>query len=266
MNDPLTAQAFWLTLANAFLPPRQPQVATAFREALADDLAELAAALDLDLDEEIARLRNAVTAFENDLALLVDYSRLFLQPPVPASLNLALYVDGALNGPCLDVLENAYRKIGIAKRDDLHDLPDHAAMQMETLAVLFGEADAALTPQDFANLCLVGALPRLADAIAAHAPDSPYAALARIAAKAIQTLRIELDEVERQRRQRAARRADLSLGVWRHCAICGKPFAREKEIQIMIKALQQANLPSDFLTTCPDCRDKAQGFFKRPIA
>ena len=90
-------------------------------------------------------------------------------------------------------------------------------------------------------------------------------ALARIAARAIRAFRLEPDRDAQHRRKRAAGRADLSLGVWRHCEICGKPFAREKEIQIMIKALAQANLPSDFLTTCPDCRDKAQGFFKRAI-
>jgi TorA maturation chaperone TorD len=265
MNDPTAQQAFWLTLANAFLPPKRAEIAAAFRSALADDLEELAAALGLDLAAEIAQLRKAVALLDDDLALLVDYSHLFLQPPLPASLNLALYVDGALNGPCLDALENAYRKIGVAKREDLHDLPDHAAVQMETLAVLFGETEPTMTPAEFANVCLVGALPRLAEAVTKHAPDSPYAALARIAAGAIRAFRVEPDRDAQHRRKRAAGRADLSLGVWRHCEICGKPFAREKEIQIMIKALAQANLPSDFLTTCPDCRDKAQGFFKRAI-
>jgi TorA maturation chaperone TorD len=265
MNDHTTPQALWLTLANAFMPPKRPEVATAFRTVLADDLDELAAELDLKVAPELAALRARATALADNEALLVDYSQMFLQPPLPATLNLALYVDGALNGPCLDVLENAYRKIGIARRADLHDLADHAVMQMETLAVLFGETEPALTPAEFANLCLVGALPRLAAAIAATVPDSPYASLARIATHAIQAFALEPDKAAQHRRRRAEGRADTGLGVWRHCQACGKPFAREKEIQIMAKALEQANLPSDFLTSCPDCRDAAQGFFKRAI-
>ncbi|WP_126443670.1 molecular chaperone TorD family protein [Sulfuricystis multivorans] len=268
MNDQDTQldwQAFWLTLANAFMPPKRPEVAAAFRDVLADDLEALGTALDLDLSVELADLRQAIAALSDDEALLVAYSHLFLQPPLPASLNLGLYVDGALNGPCLDVLENAYRKIGIAKREDLHDLPDHAAMQMEVLAVLFGEREPAMTPSDFANLCLVGALPRLANAVVADSPASPWAALSRIAARAIQTFALAPDKETLHRSRRAQGRADTGIGVWRHCARCGKPFAREKEIQIMAKALEQANLPSDFLVNCPDCRDAAQGFFRRPI-
>jgi TorA maturation chaperone TorD len=247
------------------MPPKRPEVATTFRNGLADDLAELADELSLDIGADVAALRAQTAQFPDDQALLIDYSQLFLQPPLPATLNLGLYVDGALNGPCLDVLENAYRKIGIARRADLHDLSDHAVMQMETLAVLFGETEPALTPAEFANLCLVGALPRLAAAIGATVPDSPYASLARIAAHAIHAFALEPDKAAQHRRRRAEGRADTSLGVWRHCQACGKPFAREKEIQIMAKALEQAKLPSDFLTSCPDCRDAAQGFFKRAI-
>jgi hypothetical protein len=117
---------------------------------------------------------------------------------------------------------------------------------METFAVLFGETEPTITPAEFANVCLVGALPRLAEAVTKHAPDSPYAALARIAAGAIRAFRVEPDREAQHRRKRAAGRADLSLGVWRHCEICGKPLAREKEIQIMIKALAQANHPAIF--------------------
>lgn len=265
MNDRETQQTFWLTLANAFMPPQRPETAEAFRTLLAEDLEELCAALNIDAQPELADFRHHVGQLRDNQELLVDYSHLFLQPPIPAKLNLGIYVDGALNGPCLDVLENAYRLVGIAKRETLKDLPDHLAVQMETLAVLFGAAVPAMPPEQFANLCLVGALPRLAAAISNESPESPYAPLAGIAAKAIAELAQAPDKKTQHRRRHTERRADTNLGVWRHCKTCGKPFAREKEIGIMAKALSEAGLSAEHLDRCPDCRDVMQGYFKRAI-
>jgi TorA maturation chaperone TorD len=264
MNDITSRKAFWLTLANAFLPPLSDDVFQAFRDALADDLAALCADIELDATSDIAALRHALDGCANRQALLVDYSHLFLQPPIPATLNLARHVDGALNGACMDALEEAYRAAGVERRETLRDLPDHAAMQMETLALLLGETGA--TAGHFARICLVGALPRLAVAIAGESPGSPYAPLARIAAAAIAGYAEPVDADAQKRRQRAGKRADTGTGVWRHCGACGKPFAREKELAIMAKALAQAGLPAEHLALCPDCRDATQGFFKRAIS
>ncbi len=265
MSGALNEQVFWLTLANAFLPPKGEAAFAAFRDGLPLDLAELTGEMGLAADAEIASLRMGIARMSEALELLVEYSSLFLQPPVPAPLNLTRYVDGSVNGPCLDALENAYRLAGIAKRDDLRDLPDHIAVQLETLAVLLGEEQPGIDARAFANLCLVGALPRLAAAIAAEAPASPYAALARLAAKAIAGLAEPTDSASERRHRRAQRRADPTLGVWRSCDSCGRPFAREKEIAIMAKALAQVGLPAEHLARCPDCRDAAQGFFRRQI-
>lgn len=266
MTDNEIQQTFWLTLANAFMPPQRPETAEAFRTLLADDLDELCAAIDIGAQQELADLRHNLGRIQNDQELLVDYSHLFLQPPIPVKLNLGIYVDGALNGPCLDVLENAYRLIGIAKRETFKDLPDHVAVQLETLAVLYGEPEPAMPPEQFANLCLVGALPRMARAIIAESAESPYAPLAVIATKAIAELVTAPDEKFQHRRRHLVRRADTSLGVWRHCKTCGKPFAREKEIAIMAKALAQAGLRAEHLDQCPDCRDVMRGYFKRSIS
>lgn len=265
MNATQTAQAFWLTLANAFMPPQRPEVFAAFRDDLADDLEALCSELGLAATNDLAALHDSLSHLTDPQALLVDYSHLFFQAPIPATLNLARYVDGSLNGPCMDALENAYRIAGIARRETLRDLPDHAVMQMETLAILLGDAAPNPTPQAFANLCLVGALPRWAAAIAAESPGSPYAALARIAASGIKLYADPVDETELKRAAHRQRRHDTDLGVWRHCKTCGKPFAREKEIQIMARALAQAGLPGEHLDNCPDCRDTLQGFFRRDI-
>lgn len=265
MNDMQTAQAFWLTLANAFVPPRRPEILAAFRDDLADDLDELCAGLSLAAGNELAALLASLRAISDAQDLQVEYSHLFFQPPIPATLNLARYVDGSLNGPCMDALENAYRIAGVARHDALRDLPDHAAMQMETLAILLGDPAPNPTPEAFAGICLVGALPRLAAAIATESPRSPYAPLAGIAAHAIRLFANPGDEVDTRPNAHRQRRHDTGLGVWRHCRVCGKPFARETEIRIMARALAQAALPAEHLDNCPDCRDAMQGFFRRKI-
>lgn len=265
MSDRLTEQALWLTLANAFLPPTRPEVFAAFRTYLCDDLADACDDLELETTADLAAFGEAVAQLRDHEALLVDYAHLFLQPPIPAALNLARYVDGSINGACVDALENAYRRAGIGMSESLHDLPDHAAMQMEALAWLLGEERPAISPTDFAQICLFGALPRFAATIAATSPDSPYAPLARIATRAVAHHSVAANADEQKRQRHAEQRADTNLGVWRHCGSCGKPFAREKEIAIMTKALAQAGLPAEHLAVCPDCRDAVQGFFKRTI-
>ncbi|CAB1368520.1 conserved protein of unknown function [Denitratisoma oestradiolicum] len=252
-------QAFWLTMANVFLPPMHPEVFVVSRNWLADDLQEMCDALGLDLLPDLKQLRRNLAGLASHEILLVDYSHLFLQPPAPASLNLSRYVDGGINGPCMDALENAYRRAGVTQSERMRDLPDHGAMQMETLAFLLGEdfQEAA----DFARLCLVGALPRLAQTVDEESPNSPYAPLSRIAAGAITRFTQEAHPSASQKK----RRHDVSVGVWRHCKSCDQPFAREKEIQIMTRALAQAGLPATHLERCPDCRDAVSGFFKRSL-
>jgi putative dimethyl sulfoxide reductase chaperone len=265
MLDSEIAQTLWLTLAHAFMPPVQQQSFAACRDFLADDLAEICASMQLAADGDIADLRRAMTRMATAEDLLVDYSHLFLQAPIPATLNLGRYVDGSLNGPCLDALEDAYRAAGVEKREDLHDLGDHAVMQMECLAFLIGQDDqSAISAEDFAQVCLVGALPRLAASVAAESPASPYAALTRIAARASDQYARATGAPESATARRTHRH-DTSRGVWRLCQSCGKPIAREKEIQIMGRALEQAGLPADHLGLCPDCRDAKQGFFRRQI-
>lgn len=254
-------QAFWQTLAHAFLPPMDPAMAAAFVEVLADDLAEFCSALGVDAEADVAALRERTVRFTDPAALLVEYSRIFLPPAGVATLNLSRLVDSGTGGPCMDALELAYQSHGLVPSDRLHDFADHAARQMECLGALADEQDDSAAA--FAQLCLVGALPRLAAGLAQTAPDSPYTALASLAAKAVRAYRATGSEA---RAAKPNRRHDVMLGVWRHCSDCGKPYAREKEISIMTVALEQAGLPAAHLAKCPDCRDRAQGFFRREIA
>lgn len=266
MSEDIAHSTFWLVLAQALLPPGRPEVAEAFADGLADDLAELALPLGLDIAEELAGFSAAVSQFTEPQSLLIEYSRVFLPPNALATLNLSRYVDGSINGPCMDALENAYKAAGIEQQETLRDLSDHVSVQMECLAWLLGQTDgeSAIAPETFTQICLVGALPRFAAAVLAAAPESPYANLVRIAAQAIDRY-AQFDDAVENTGKKPNRRHDTSLGVWRHCKACDKPFAREKEIQIMARALEQAGLPADHLSMCPDCRDAVKGFFTRAI-
>lgn len=254
-------QVLWQTLAQAFLPPMGTGVAAAFASVLPDDLAELSVELALDADADVEAFRRHARELADPTALLWEYSRLFLPPAGITTLNLSRFVDTGVSGPCMDALELAYRSHGLEPTDGLHDFADHAARQMECLAYL--EAAGNDSAAEFANLCLVGALPRLAARLAQAAPGSPYTALARIAAGAVQAYRAAQPRVIADKPNR---RHDTAAGVWRHCGGCGKPYAREKELRIMAMALARAHLPSDHLDRCPSCRDRAQGFFRREIA
>lgn len=254
-------QLFWQTLSQAFLPPMAPGVAQAFAGVLADDLAELADALGIEAEDDLAMLRERATQFADPTALLVEYSRLFLPPAGVTTLNLSRFVDSGVSGPCMDALELAYLSHGLTPNERLHDFADHAARQFECLGYLAAADDDSAG--EFAQLCLVGALPRLAARLGHAAPDSPYTALVSVAAKAVSRYRQTADETTMPG---SNRRHDITLGVWRHCSGCGKPYAREKEIRIMAMALDRAGLPVTHLDQCPDCRDKAQGFFRREIA
>lgn len=257
-----TAEAwFWRNLAAAFLPPMTAEAEEAFAAYLADDLQQLLDDLGVDTTADLQALRRNASAFTQPGALLLEYSRLFLPPSGVATLNLSRYVDGGgLGGACMDALDLAYEAQGLAQTAALHDLADHAARQFECLAWLSAKDDGSAG--DFARLCLVGALPRLAGQLTATAGQSPYASLAKLAAKVVEKHR----DPSNTPAGKPNRRHDLGRGLWRHCAGCGKPYAREKEIRVMAMALERAGLPSDHLDRCPDCRDRAQGFFRREIA
>lgn len=255
--DQSATVVFWQTLARAFMPPMDAVVARAFVADLPDDLADLAEELGLEAEADITALREQTLRFVEPQALLLEYARLFLPPVGTVTLNLGSYVDGG--GLCMDAIEAAYLAEGLAPGDGLHDLADHAARQFEFMAYLADRTPGA--EDSFAQLCLVGALPRLVAQFARCDASSPYTALARIAALAVH----DAEAAVAASPVRANRRHDQSLGVWRNCDDCGKPYAREKEIRIMTLALEQAGLPAEHLARCPECRDRAQGFFTRAV-
>ncbi len=128
--------AFHLCLARAFLPPQEPAAYDAIKLHLADDLGELAAALNYPAADQLRDLRLAVARIPDHLTLLQAYSHLFLAPPVPVTLNAGRYLDGAVMGRATLAIEKYYQQAGLERAGSFHDLPDHIALQLEFVAYL----------------------------------------------------------------------------------------------------------------------------------
>ncbi|WP_162910147.1 TorD/DmsD family molecular chaperone [Azohydromonas sediminis] len=145
-----------LCLSRAFLPPPAAWSVCDWAQPLADDLAELGAALGLDiaavqsaLDAECGRWAAAARLADGSAdSWLVEYARLFLTPPVPVPLNAGVYLEGALGGSSVQMVRSCYQAAGVEPDENFRDLPDHVSMQLEFLGRLYeraarGDADAA---------------------------------------------------------------------------------------------------------------------------
>lgn len=149
-------------VARAFMPPPAGRSVCDWAQPLADDLVELGVALGLDTYDALAALsaeceRWAAAARLADGSAdswLVEYSRLFLMPPVAVPLNTGLYLEGSLGGSSAQMMEQCYATAGFARREAFHDLPDHVGIQFEFVGALLeraahGDADAAAMAGEF---------------------------------------------------------------------------------------------------------------------
>jgi TorA maturation chaperone TorD len=96
------------------------------------------AALDLDTDTAARVLHETANGALAGAPWLVEYSRLFLVPPVPVTLNTGLYLEGGLAGVSAQMMAQCYATAGFAQRESFRDLPDHVAMQLEFVGALLG--------------------------------------------------------------------------------------------------------------------------------
>jgi TorA maturation chaperone TorD len=191
-----------LTLSRAFLPPPAAWSACDWAQPLADDLAELGPALGVDTAGAIDALmaecaRWAASARRADGSAdpwLVEYTRLFLMPPVRVPLNTGLYLEGSLAGSVAQMMRGCYETAGVLPDEAFRDLPDHVAMQLEFLGRLCergarGDADAAAMADEFAAEFVhgwAGLLEQACESAAAELPAAAvYRALARVLRAAV---------------------------------------------------------------------------------
>jgi TorA maturation chaperone TorD len=189
-------------LARAFLPPPEGWSVCDWAQPLAEDLAELGASTGLPtqgvldaLDAECARWAAAARLADGAAdAWLVEYTRLFLVPPVRVPLNTGLYLEGSIGGAAAQMMRSCYAAAGTAPSDAFHDLPDHVAMQLEFVARLLergarGDADGAAMADEFCREFVHGWAGPLQQACVVAAGQQPaarvYAALAGLLCAAV---------------------------------------------------------------------------------
>lgn len=150
LTEPLTParlqerSEWYQMLAQAFLTPQSQAHVKAMLDLLANDLADLDLELGYGLATEVALLRQALSGLTEPQDLLLIYSRLFLQPPRAATLNVCFHLDGAMMGGTVSEIEAFYRHYGVERGEHFKDLPDHVSVQLEFVAYLFGRAAQAL--------------------------------------------------------------------------------------------------------------------------
>ena len=193
---------FYLTLARSFLTPQTEEHFRAMADLLADDLADLDQSLAYGLALELKNLRAALSELGSQQDLLLEYSRMFLQPPREAALNVCFFLDGAMMGGTVSEIELFYRHYGIERGDHFKDLPDHVSVQLEFVSCLYGRAAQGLendspdlesekAAQHFLYVFVSRWLPHFESAIAKagwqlELKANPYLPLARILALAVE--------------------------------------------------------------------------------
>jgi TorA maturation chaperone TorD len=189
----------YLSLAAAFLPPPMSVSCAAWCATLAADLADLGTATGIEASAAAEALQRLGTSDldEADEAWLVRYSRLFLVPPVGVTLNTGIYLDGALGGQSVRMMEECYASAGFARSERFRDLPDHVAVQFEFLGALLERAE--LGDQGAAELAAEFAITFVAHwieplrtacerAVTRDSAASVYAALADLARRSLAAL------------------------------------------------------------------------------
>ncbi len=131
---------FYLCLARTFLPPVSEHGYRGFTQYTADELTELGAALGYPIAGALDGLCHALAATPDTDALLHAYRRLFLVLPTPAHLNAGWYLDSTYRGTGVARIEAVYRRYGLTRSPDFHDVPDHLAVELEFAAFMFGSA------------------------------------------------------------------------------------------------------------------------------
>lgn len=271
-QEALSARAeFYLCLARAFLVPREETLFHALRDALADDLGDLAAELGYDIEEALGRYRQQIQRVADPIGLLQTYSAIFLVPPTVAHINAGWYLDGAVDGGSVKAMEAVYRRCGVERDEGFRDLSDHVSVQLEFVALLYAtqarrgsgrgpDEPPAVDPgqflQRFARRWLDGFCADLAAAAAARQLEAnPYLPLAQILSQAAARDAVALEvDPKTARKQNAIERARAKYA--------GREITTEDLARIRRK-LEAHGLATAHLAVPPELRDGAMGLIKR---
>lgn len=192
---------FFYCLSRAFLPPPASWHIDQWSEPLLGDLKELSMRMGIDcshveqalMAEQKRGQSNTLQSKQPD-SWLVEYSRIFLVPPVPVTLNAGVYLEGALGGSSVQMMRSCYESVGVEPSDMFHDLPDHVAMQFEFVGWLYqqaanGDPDADAMAAEFTREFIAIWLPALENSCQSSRDRVPaasvFTALCRLVGAAI---------------------------------------------------------------------------------
>lgn len=256
----------FLCLSRAFLPPMAAEAWEGMFEFLVPDLREIASEMERDHVATLDALEVALKAIPDHQALLLGYSSLFFAPPIKVYLNAGLYLDGALMEAHTMGMQEIYARNGMARKDEFKDMPDHLAIQLEFLAVLFAriaesedesERDGLFrTARDFMRHFVSPWMPRLAQETAAKAGREigrmPYVHLSALIRAEINNALEELLEAFPMTGEEEAVRA-VPEGV---VAVRELPSeATDEALEVMRQRLREAGLDTAHLETDQRKRD-----------
>lgn len=139
-EDHAARRDLWLCLARALAPPAAGRFLDAFQTDLPRDLDAIAGEIGLEIRTEIDAFTAAARRLPDALELQRVYARLFVTPPVPVFMNTGIYLDGAFLGPSELDINGWYARHGFERHPEFRDLNDHAAVQLEFVAILYEKA------------------------------------------------------------------------------------------------------------------------------
>jgi len=255
----------YLCLAHAFLTPDSESAWTALRDALAEDLADLGETLSCDFDEHIAGYRAAIAAIPDQATLLGIYSSLFLAPPRRVAINTGSYLDGAVNGGSVLMMEEAYRRNGLERNEAFRDLSDHVSIQLEFVASRYlkrldGTDGAAA--EEFLGTFVVHWLPPFIDDLARESAASggapnPWLPLARL----LQVAAAQDARAAPDTNPAAHQRQQIALGKARHAL--ATDGIGDEDMAFIAQRLREKGLATDHLEVPPEQRDEAHGWSRK---
>lgn len=259
---------FYLTLAQAFLTPLTREHFRAMVDLLADDLADLDRSLTYGLNPELQALCAALSRLSGHEELLFEYSRMFLQPPREAALNVCLALDGVMMGGTVSEIELFYRHHGVERGDHFKDLPDHVSVQLEFVSYLYGRAaqgldidspepQAAQAAQHFLCAFVSRWLPYFESGIERagrhlELKANPYLPLARMLAIAVRQ-----DAVANPNWLKPKKQVEAALSQARH--LYASRGIRPEDMADMERKLRAKGLSTDHLQVALDLRNEAMG-------
>ena len=131
-------------------------------EHLFDSMLAAATAIDPALAESARKLRESFVT-EDMQALLVDYTALFIGPSQPRAMPYAsfwLTDDPSMRHEATMSVLDFYEQGGFEVSEDLHELPDHVAVELEFLYLLTYRQNQAQAEGDQEDLLAAGELRR----------------------------------------------------------------------------------------------------------